>query len=334
MTWQGLLAVPGVLLLALVVADAVVTAVTAGAGGGPLTRSIARRVPRVLARLSGGDGTSRLLAACGPAVLVTTFVVWTALLWGGWTLVFCASDGAVLDARTSAPASIVGRVYFAGYVVFTLGVGDLVPGDGSWQVLTAVASLLGLALVTLAITYLVSLVSAAVSRRVLARQVTALGRSGAQLVLLHWDGSALDPGLDDRLQVLSQQVLQTTEQHLAYPVLHTFHASDPDAAAPRALAVLDDALLLLSAGVAPSARPSRAALQALRAALEHYASTVTATGRGPVPPPPPPPLEVLREAGVPVVDLHAWEAAQQAHEERRYKVAELVAADTWAWPQG
>lgn len=67
------------------------------------------------------------------------------------------------------------------------------------------------------------------------------------------------------------QILQTTQQHLAYPVLHHFHARTNGSSAPRALAALDDALLIMSAALPEQDRPSSDTLTRLRRAIEHYA---------------------------------------------------------------
>lgn len=258
-------------------------------------------------------------------------LTWVVLLWAGWALIFSSMDAAVLDSTASAPASVAARIYYAGFVVFTLGVGDFVPGSGPWQIATAAASFLGLFLVTLSITYLVSVVSAAVTRRQLARSVHLSGETGADIVLTHWTGEQVSSQFDSLAQTLTTQVLQTTQQHLAYPVLHHFHATDETSSAPRALAALDDALLLFSAGLGEQARPSGDTLARLRRAIEHYAATVHSGGHE-AKDPPLPGLAPLRDAGVPVVDDAAFARAAVAHVERRGRLDALVRADAWAWP--
>ena len=109
------------------------------------------------------------------------------------------------------------------------------PSDGVWPILTDIATFIGLFIVTLSITYLVSLVSAAVSRRALAPEITIYGETGQEVVHAHWDGERLSQQLPSTIQALTSQLLQVTQQHLAYPVLHHFHAVDHRPAAPRPL---------------------------------------------------------------------------------------------------
>lgn len=109
--------------------------------------------------------------------------------WAGWWLVFSADVASVLASRTAVPADGWDRVYFTGYTVFPLGIGDYVP-DTAWaQVATAVASLSGLFLVTLSLTYLVQVVQAVVHKRVLAQQIHCLGRDAFGIIAAGWTGS-------------------------------------------------------------------------------------------------------------------------------------------------
>lgn len=325
------LGVIGALLILLSLVDAVATTTTTGRGGGPLTHRVGKLMWRVLLPRRGHD-PGRLLPLAGPLVMLTTVLLWVVLHWLGWTLLFSADVSAVQDAQTGEPASFVTRLYYAGYVVFTLGVGDYTAGSPTWQVLTAAASFVGLFIATLSITYLVSVVSAAVSRRKLALSISLLGDRGADVVTLHWHDGQLSSMLSSRLMSLQSDVLQTTQQHLAYPVLHYFYGSDDHASMPVSLAALDDAYVLMDAALVPEARPEPALLVPLRRTLEHYTNVVMATSGNDAGPPPLPDLEPLRAAGIPVVDSHAYRAAAQAHTARRKALHQLVQSDARAWP--
>lgn len=320
----------GAVLVLLAVVDAVMTTMTAGGGGGPLTSRLGRGLWRVMLRVSGGR-SSRLLSYAGALILLATVVVWVLLLWGGWTLIFSGSN-AVVGATTGTPASVPATIYYAGFVVFTLGVGDFVAETGTWQVLTALASVVGLFLITLSITYLVSVVSAAVTRRQLAQSISVLGITGPEIVLTYWSSGQLSSQFASEAQALRTQLLTTTQQHLAYPVLHFFHSRQASTSAPRSVAALDDALLLLAAGVVGDAAPGRDVLGPLQRALEHYADTVHSVGGGDPGEPPTPPLAPLEEAGMPVVDRHEYHSATRRHAARRETLHRIVRSDGWSWP--
>lgn len=151
--------------------------------------------------------------------------------------------------------------------MFTLGVGDFVATSEAWRLATAVASFSGLFLVTLAITYLISVVSAVVARPALAVDVRGLGESAAEMAVIGWADQQFTSTYLQQLMALSSEVATTSEQHLAYPISHSFHSASAATSAPLALAELDDVVQLLTAGLAPEARPDPSATFALARSL-------------------------------------------------------------------
>ena len=270
-------------------------------------------------RRSGG--AHGLLALAGPAILVVGFSAWVLLLWSGWTLLFSADPGAVVDAGSKAPAELWARVYYVGFVLITLGTGDYVPVGAPWQVASAAASLSGLFVVTLAITYVISVVSAVAEKRQLAGAIHALGSSAPEIVAQAWDGSGFD-GLDQHLPPLGKQLELHHQRHLAYPVLHYFHSTERRAALGPAVAAFYDALLLLSEAVAESARPPRRAVAAF----------VSRLGEAFVEPsdevPPPPATDPLRRAGIPLAPEYG---AGLGDADRSRLLRGLVEDGGWPW---
>lgn len=329
---NAVLIVVGAALVVLATADAVLTTMTAGNGGGPVTARLGRGMWRVLLAVAGSAG-SRLLSHAGALVLLATFATWVLLLWAGWSLIFLGADEAIIDASTKLPASTPATIYYAGFVVFTLGVGDVIASTGTWQLATALASVQGLFLITLSITYLISVVSAAVTRRQLAQSISILGTTGVDIVLGNTVNGQLSSQLASQTQQLTSQLLKTTQQHLAYPVLHYLHASNPSASTPRAVAALDDALVLLDSGVDRSQAPAHDVLGPLRQAIQHYTDTVHATGGGSRDVAPPlPALQPLADAGLPTVEPSTYAERSASHAERRAALHRIVRSDAHTWP--
>ncbi|MGK5447645.1 potassium channel family protein [Streptomyces radiopugnans] len=328
--------VAGCALVALALADAVITSLSMVTGTGPVGGRTARGVWRALLALQARvpRGT-RLLEWSGTLTLLATFLTWTALLWAGWWLVFASHDEAVVTSVTAVPAGGWARVYFTGYTVFTLGTGDYVPGTTWAQVATTVASLSGLFLVTLSITYLVQVVQAVVHKRVLAEQIHALGRDAAAVIAGGWTGDGFSSMFNQHLVSLTAPLLRMGEQHLAYPVVHYFHSASLHKAPAPAVAVLDDTLLLLCAGAAPGARPDPAATGPLLSAMDQVLDTLRgqffsrAEHERPAPP-----LSVLRQAGVPVVGEERYAAGVREHARRRRSVRGFLYSDGWRDDRG
>ena len=319
--------VVGACLLVLVAYDAVATTLSTSNPAGPLTARLWRTWWRIARRAARGPHSGWLKTA-GPGSLVVTATVWLLLLWTGWTLVFSADPDAVVSATTRSPADWSERAYFAGYTAFTLGVGDYVPVGAVWQLLTVVASVSGLALTTVAITYLVPVVTAVTQRRQQASNIAALGQDGTEIVTSSWhEGSVryLEPVLIQ----LTSSLLLTAERHLAYPVLHAFHSSSRRGELRVQVVALDDALTLVEHGMSDGVRgPHPAAVSGARRAI---AQLVERAGVGKAQPAP---IELgpLRDAGIPTVDDETFRERVRALTEHRERLAAYSAESAWDDP--
>jgi len=323
----------GAAIIVLVFLDALATTLLVGAGAGPLTRRVAGLAWRGLLRLHRRDSESVMLSAAPVVLLIGTVLSWVAGLWGGWVLVLLGGDDVVLDSTTRAPAATVDLVYYVGFTVFTLGVGDFVASTSTWRVTTSVASFTGLFLITLAITYLISVVSAVVARRALAIRINALGGTASEIVAHGWTGEGFSSAFVQQLVALTGQLAATAEQHLAYPVLHYFHSRDRDTSAPIAVAKLDEAMMILAQALAPSAQPDRSAVQPVRDVIDRYLTTASATSAMPRRPDPPaaPDLGPIVAAGIPVVPATEFARRVEEQSARRRSLHELVNSDGWSW---
>ncbi|MEH6665781.1 MAG: potassium channel family protein [Brevundimonas sp.] len=320
--------IAGAVLLGLLTVDVFVTALTLR-GAGPLTGRLAQGLWRGLLRLHRGRAGHRLLGFAGGAIAALTLAYWVLVLWAGWALVFAGAAGAVVDSQ-GQPADLWSRIYFAGFNIFTLGLGDYRPVGAAWQMATVLASASGLVVVTLGITYLLPVLSHAVSRQALAGQVGLLGPTPARVAL-----NARAQGLDafaERLSRLEGDVLQQGRRHLAYPVLHYFHTGDPRLALPLRLAVLYEGLLILTHGLGDRDQPPPPACLSMLAALDLFLDSVAGDLlAGEAQTPPAPSLTPLADAGAPVRPRAAFEAALRRRDHRRALMRGLLAHDGWGW---
>lgn len=328
MSW--LLLAAGVAIILLVVYDAFVTTISVVSAGGPVTHRLGRGLWRLLRRLGRGP-RSPLLAAAGPVTVSAILLAWLVGLWAGWTLVFSAHPDAVVHTDTSTAADPWSRVYFAGYALYTLGLGDFAPQGAPWQVLTAVATINGFMLMTMTVSYLIPVVMALSDRRQQGMLLYGLGPRAQDLLLLGWDGRSF-ADLDPRLHDLAPMVGQLAQKYLSYPVLHFFHSPERSTAVEPGLVALDEALLVLEHGVEEQLRPPPPTLAPLRAALDRFAELVADEFSGEASrEPPPPDVEVLRRAGVPAVDASALRSAVAERSTHRRRLRALLIDARWGW---
>ena len=217
-------------------------------------------------RLHSRQGKRTFLSTAGVAILLISLFTWALLVWVGWLLFFLPHLGSIVASDTSAPADFWSNVYFVGYSLITLGVGDYVPASPVFQVATVVAAMNGFFLFTLSVTYLVPVVSAVVQARQLAAQIFLLGESPEEIAdWLRRHGSLAV----QQVNSLAAPIVLLSQHHFAYPVLTYFASYRRSNSIAVALAVLDEALNLLELQPAdPAVDPDR--LKPVRGAIARY----------------------------------------------------------------
>ena len=157
----------GILILGYTTFDVLVTTWTVG-GGGPITSRISSGIWWLVLKIHRRKSSHRLLSITGLVLLTGIALAWYLLTWIGWTFIFCAENSAVVNASSKIPADTWERIYFVGYNISTLGMGDYQAQGKVWQIATAISSSSGFFLVTLSIAYLLPIVSAGSEKRAFA----------------------------------------------------------------------------------------------------------------------------------------------------------------------
>lgn len=313
-------------LLAVAFYDALSTTLVTTSAAGPLTARIARGLWWLARRVSPGP-RSALMGLIGPLILLGTVSVWLSLLWGGWTLIFAASSDAVVSSSSGDTADGWARVYFAAFTTFTLGVGDYIPQGAVWQVLTSIAVISGLGLTTMAITYLVPVVTAVTARRTQANTIAALGATPQDMVIAGWRQGSFR-FLDEQLPRLAEGITRTAERHLSYPVLHYFHSEERNEDFRVQLFNLDEAVTILQHAIPDQCQPHPAALASLRHAATQVLRHVPLRSPGEHHPPSIG-LEALREVGIPTIDDAAFEQRLTGLADHRRRLVAFAEESLW-----
>ena len=317
----------GVLLLGAALVDVLWTTLWPDGGSGPLSGPLTTVLWRSTRRI--GRVWDRALSLAGPCVLMLTLGMWIAMLWAGWVFVFAFDPDALID-KTGADVSWTGRIYFVAYSMFTMGNGDFSPAEGWPQMATAFTTATGMVIVTLSVTYLLSVIPAVAQKRSFAASVTGLGERPEDLVVTAWNGRDFH-SLDTPLESLSSQLSLLADKHKAFPVLHYYHAAERTDASAVAVAVLDEALTVLDHGAAPRGW-NPVTFRSTRSSVDRYLSTLRSAHLEPADEvPPPPDLSRLRAAGIPTAGDERFAVEVAGIADRRRSLLGIVRGDAWEW---
>lgn len=326
-----LLAALGIASLLTAAVDAFWTTLWVDATPAPVSNALASAIWKGTRRLFP-SGRRRLRSLAGPISLLAILVLWIVLVWAGWTLLLSADPHSLVSTRQAKPVDLAGRIYFVAYTMFTMGNGDYYPAGDGWELITSLMTASGMVVVTLAISYTLSVLPAIVQSRTMASEIHGLGKDAETFLLSFWNGETF-PQLEMQLNALAAEVTRNAQQHNAYPILHVYRGSQRPAARGPAIAILDEALTLLHFGLAETVPLAPGVIMGARTAVRTYLDTLRAVGIAPAgDTPPAPDLSRLRAHGIPTVTDETFAARLAGVAERRRLLLGLVHHDGYDWP--
>ncbi|WP_299813378.1 hypothetical protein [uncultured Roseibium sp.] len=229
-----ILLIAGILVLAVTAADFAFTTISANKAG-PLTRGAAAvywYVFRLLARLPGESAALRL---AGPVVMSGVALVWLALTFVGWLLIFRSYPEALVMKSTGEPADWASTFAFIGSALSTVGASNVQPSSALWDNLSTVAAVSGMVVLTLSVTFVLNITQTVVQGRgftVLLRIRDPLNvrnddillpaladlciRLNASPLALYYSSSRWERGLPESLNWLARRVAQSPERFRSY----------------------------------------------------------------------------------------------------------------------
>jgi hypothetical protein len=240
--------VAGTLLVALVLADVFLTVLYARAGTGIISDRLARLVWLLLRRIASDRNNSRLLAFCGPFIVVALLLTWSILLALGAALIIHPQLGTnITNSNGATPTDFVTALYVAGSSLSIVGGSSFAPQAAGAKLLFLLNSVIGTSVVSLTITYLMQVYGALRSRSSLCLKIHALsGESGdaAELLAHLFANDQLSAGYNN-LSQLAAEVTDAKEAHHFYPVLFYFRFHEPFYSVSRSWLVALDAVALI-----------------------------------------------------------------------------------------
>jgi hypothetical protein len=233
-------------------------------GQGGVTRWLMRSVWAVSRPRSG----RRRGALAGPIAMGVVLVAWLCLVVAGFALVYAPwmAEAFVLGSGLDAAerGGFVDALYLSLVTVATLGFGDIVPADGWLRVVTPLQALVGFALLTAAVTWVLQVYPALIRRRVLAVRLSLLHRSRRDALLEDPHSVVAAPLLEN----LAAEVVRLRVDITQYSETYYFREEDEEASLAATLGVAVD---LARAGRTAPRADVRVAAELLGHALEDYA---------------------------------------------------------------
>lgn len=231
----------GVILAWLTLSDVFETVVVPG--GSRASLQVTRRIGRALLglyKLTRGRRRG-ISSAFAPLVLVSSFVIWMALL----ALAFGLTAFGARSHFTPPITSFADAIYEAGGALLTIGLSPHYPGgSGRWIILAS--GFCGLAVMTMAVTYLLEVQSSITRRDIgIIKLNTSAGDPPSALTLLERfaairNETALPQDLDD-----GRNWCATVRQsHTSHPSLIYFRSTSTGSGWPAALGALLDLALI------------------------------------------------------------------------------------------
>lgn len=244
---------------------------------GGLSRLVMRTVWRLSSRV---EDRTRPAGLAGPTGMMIVVAIWALLVAVGCALMYWPHmpDDFSYSAGL-APGTHAGpldALYVSLVTLATLGLGDIVPTSGWLRVLAPMEALVGFALLSATVAWILGVYPALARRRALALRLSHLRRSRATARALDTDGSAA------LLDALASAVAIVTVDFLQYAESYYFYDGEEHIALPAQLTYATGLADQATRARHPDVRVSGAAL---RTALDDLAAVLDArflrTGEAP-----------------------------------------------------
>ena len=245
----------GLVLLALIIFDIYATVLHSSARYGPVGESLNRLVWRaaraVAFRLSRAN-RHRLLNAVGPLLLPLLIVIYLVLLVTAFALVYYPRvPGGFVFAVEQPEPGWLDAVYFSGVTLTTVGYGDVMPRTTLMRIFALFESASGLIVISLAITYILTVYAALERKRAVAVSLYHQAGEGADVAgfIAHHFVEGRFYGIRDALRTVTRDLQGLHESHIDHPVIHYFHPVEVYKGTPRVLFLLLETCAVIRAAL-------------------------------------------------------------------------------------
>jgi len=255
MNWitNFLLTSAGVILLGLVLYDIYATILRATKHPGPFSEFINRGFWRLASRSTQNLSRRlrhRILSAVGPLLMPFLIGFFILMLLTGFALIYLPRMQTDFKITVDADNSLIFQAfYFSGVTLLTIGYGDILPVSGFTRIAAIVEGISGIGVISLSITYLLTVYGALERKRAVALKFYHQARQGADIsgfISSHFARGRFH-SLTESLREATRDLQELLESHLEHPVIHYFHPVEVYKGLPRALFVVLETVAILNA---------------------------------------------------------------------------------------
>lgn len=260
----------GIFLLLLVMYDFFFSTLS-GNGAGFISQRVgyaAHNSMRYLVKKFG----RRINSISGLVVNMMELIVWVIIVWAAVFLIYSSNPSAVINEEGRI-ADVWERLYFTGYTLSTLGIGDFRPVTPLFEVLTSCFSFFGFIFFTSSMTYLISISSALIDKRTLTSTIHNLGQDPEAIVekFLEMDSSFTY----GQVLALQEMIDKHSAHYEAYPAVHFYSHPKAEYCLSINFTRLDEAVsIMLSSGRGENIKkelgPIRASMTGFLTSLNDY----------------------------------------------------------------
>lgn len=324
-----LLLISGILIYLGIVID-ILTTTLSMQGGGWFTSRFSYVFWDFMLKISGRNGKSKLLAHAGFYLLIFFILIWVGFLTLSFFLLLLSDVDSIVNS-SKMPASTLEKLYYAGFVLSTLGIGDFMASNNLWRIITDIYSFTGLILITMSVTYFIPVLSAIIKQRKLGINLSSLGKSPQEIVINAWNGENYQ---FFKLQLLnfSDALLEHNQNHKAYPVIHYFHNKDKNHAIILQIAKLNEAVFILENHLKSEYAIPQQELSSIKTALNNYIKVIEEVSHLNIKKASPklPSMDLLKQKNMILASANGNNYSAQTQYNRRV-FSTLIERDGWNW---
>ncbi len=267
----------------------------------------------------------------GLIILVPILINWFVIIWISASLLFISDPNSLMNVETNTKTTVVNKIFYTGYTLSTLGLGDMESTSSFWDIVTAILSFTGLVLISIAVTYLIPVVSSEIIKRKISVKINTMGCSVQEILLNYWNGNDFKE-LEIPFTNLVDEIILHGQNHKAYSVLHYFHSSNKKEAFVLNITNLDEVISVLLHSIPESQRPSQNVLIRLRKAITSYLITLPKKYINPSKKTPPAfTFTALENKGIKIITSEKEDLEFKKLLTRRRVLLSLIEDDGWNW---